>query len=144
MVSSASIILHTILRSIRPASSQIYHDPTLARMQPVSPSAMTEVFELLTPDIQDLVVEANIKNNRAGPIATAWETALLQAIRLPPMDSDTALEKDGLEKSEKQSPERTSSTLSNPYRSKNFWEKEVVEEVTVPATVSESPLMKKH
>ena len=113
-------------------------------MQPVSPSAMTEVLELLTPDMQALVVEANIKNNRAGPIATAWETALLQAIRLPPMDSDTALEKDGLEKSEKQSPERTSSTLSTPYRSKNFWEKEVVEEVTVPATVFEPPLMKKH
>ena len=112
-------------------------------MQPLSPSATTETLELLTPDIQALVVEANIKNNHAGPIATAWEAALLKAIRLPPTDSDTPLEEDGLEKSGKQSPERPSSTT--PYRSKNFWEKEVVEEVTVPVTVSEpSPLVEKH
>lgn len=144
-VSSASLILHTILQSIRPASSQIYHDPTLARMQPLSSSATTEVLELLTPDMQALVVEANIKNNHAGPIATAWEAALLKAIRLPPIESsDTSLEKDGgVEKSEKQSPERPSS--NTPHRAKNFWEKEVVEEVTVPdTTISEPPLVEKH
>lgn len=114
-------------------------------MQPLSPSATTEALELLTPDMQALVVEANIKNNHAGPIATAWEAALLKAIRLPPIDSDTPpLEKkDRVEKNENQSPERSSSCsiLSTPHRSKNFWEKEVVEEVTVPATVSESPLV---
>ena len=147
LLTSASIILHTILQSIRPASSQTYHDPTLARMQPLSTSATTETLESLTPDIQALVVEANIKNNHAGPIATAWEAALLKAIRLPPNDSDTPppLEKDGVEKNGKQSPpERPSSTT--PYRTKNFWEKEVVEEVTVvPVTVSEPPpLMEKH
>lgn len=101
---------------------------------------MTEALRLLTPDIQALVVEANIKNNRAGPIATAWEAALLKAIRLSPIY--TALEKDGVETSEKQCSERMSSTLSTPHRSKNFWEKDVMEEVTVPATVSE-PLVKK-
>ena len=154
IIPSASIILHTILRSIRPASSQtIYHDPTLARMQPLSPSETTEVLELLTPDMQDLVIEANIKNNNAGPIATAWEAALLKAIHLPPIDSgDTLLlEKkleNGVENSDrKQSPERPSSAR---LRAKNFWEKEVVEEVTVPDanataaaaadTVSELPL----
>jgi len=139
----ASIILHTILRSIKPASSQtLYHDPTLARMQPLSPSATTEALNLLTPGMQALIVEANIKNNRAGPIATAWEAALLKAICLPPIDSDTALKEDGVEKSEKQNLERTSST---PQRFKNFWEKEVVEEVTGPETVSEPPPpVKKH
>ena len=114
-------------------------------MQPLSPSATTEVLELLTPDMQDLIVEANIKNNHAGPIATAWEAALLKAIRLPSTDSDdtTPIEKkDGVEKSEKQSPERPSS--ATPQRAKNFWEKEVVEEVTVPDTVtSELPLEEK-
>lgn len=145
---SASIILHTILQSITPASSQtLYHDPTLARMQPLSPSATTETLKLLTPDMQALVVEANIKNNHAGPIATAWEAALLKAIRLPPNDSDTPpLEKtEGVEeKSENKSQERSSS-LSTPHRAKNFWEKEVVEEVTVPDTdVSETPLEEKH
>jgi hypothetical protein len=108
-------------------------------MQPLSQSAMTEVLEMLTPDMQSLVVEANIKNNRAGPIATAWEAALLKAIRLRPIDSRTALEKKRVEKS-KESPERASSSLSTPHRPKNFWEKEVVEEVTVPVTVSEPPL----
>jgi hypothetical protein len=136
LIPSASLILHTILRSIRPTSSHtIYHDPTLARMQPLSPSATTEVLELLAPDIQDLIVEANIKNNHAGPVATAWEAALLKAIRLPPTDSDDTLPlEDGAEKSGKQSPERPSSALSTPHRAKNFWEKEVVEEVTVPDT----------
>ena len=91
--------------------------------------------------MQDLVIEANIKNNHAGPIATAWEAALLKAIRLPPTESDTPpLEKrDGGEKSERQSPERPSSaTLSTPHRAKNFWEKEVVEEVMVPDTTTTS------
>jgi len=120
----------------------------LARMQPLSPSATTEVLELLTPNMQDLIVEANIKNNHAGPIATAWESALLKAIRLPPIDM-LSLEKKrledaswgGLEKGDdKQSPERPSSsatTLSTPHRAKNFWEKEVVEEVMmVPDTTT--------
>jgi len=99
--------------------------------------------------MQELILEANIKNNYAGPIATAWEAALRKAIRLPPIDpGDTQpLEKkEGLEKSEKPSLERLSS-LSTPYRAKNFWEKEVVEEVTVPDTstsVSELPLEEKH
>ena len=121
-------------------------------MQPLSPSATTEVLELLTPAMQDLIVEANIKNNHAGPIATAWEAALLKAIRLPLIDSDDdtlSLEKkDGVEKSEKQSPERPpSASLSSLHRVKQFWEKEVVEEVTVPdttTTVSELPLEEKH
>lgn len=108
-------------------------------MQPLSPSATTEALQLLTPDMQALVVEANIKNTRAGPIATAWEAALLKAICLPPIDSDMALKEDGVEKTEKKNPERKWSTLSTPHRSKNFWEKEVMEEVTVPATVSEPP-----
>ena len=43
-----------------------------------------------------------ISNNHAGPIAsaTAWEAALLKAIRLLQIDSDTPLEKNGVEKSE--------------------------------------------
>ena len=139
--------MHTILQSIRPASSQTtYHDPTLARMQPLSPSTTIEVLELLTPNMRDLIVEANIKNNLAGPIATAWEAALLKAIHLPSTESDDKTtpidKKDGVEKSEKQSPERPSSVT--PHRAKNFWEKEVVEEVTVPDTItSELPLEEK-
>jgi hypothetical protein len=115
-------------------------------MQPLSSSATTETLQLLTPDMLALVVEANIKNNHAGPIATAWEAALLKAIRLPP-DMPPLEKKDGVEKNGKQSPERSSSsmsTLSTPNRSKNFWEKEVVDEVTVPDTVSEPPLVEKH
>ena len=120
-------------------------------MQPLSPSATTEVLDLLTPDMQALVVEANIKNNNAGPIATAWEAALLKAIRIPSNDSDTLpLEKKegmavvvGKEKEKNERPslvERSSSSSS--IRSRNFWEKEVVDEVTVPAIVSsESPLV---
>lgn len=114
-------------------------------MQPLSPSAMAETLELLTPDMQALVVEANIKNNSAGPIATAWEAALLRAIRMTPgkNSSDGKL----VEGSAKQNPDGTPSTPSTPHRSKNFWEKEVVEEVTVPAIVSEphspQPLVKK-
>ena len=137
--------MHTILRSITPTSSQtVYHDPTLARMQPLSPSATNEALGLLTPEIQALIVEANIKNIHTGPIATAWEAALLKAICVPTLDSDTTLEQDGLnreegvEKSNRQNLERTSPTPSTPRRSKNFWEKEVVEEVTMPTTVSES------
>lgn len=128
-----------------PTSSQtLYHNPTLARMQPLPPPAMNEALAMLTPEMQALVVEANIKNNHAGPIATAWEAALLRAIRVPTLDSDIALEQDGsngnaVEKLQNQSPERTTSTPSTPHRFKNFWEKEVVEEVTVPATVSEEP-----
>lgn len=120
-------------------------------MQPLSPSATTEVLDLLTPDMQALVVEANIKNNNAGPIATAWEAALLKAIRIPSNDSDTLpFEKKeggvvvvGKEDEKNERPslvERSSSSSS--IRSRNFWEKEVVDEVTVPAIVSsESPLV---
>ena len=115
-------------------------------MQPLSPSTTTEVLELLTPNMRDLIVEANIKNNLAGPIATAWEAALLKAIHLPSTESDDKTtpidKKDGVEKSEKQSPERPSS--ATPHRAKNFWEKEVVEEVTVPDSItSELPLEEK-
>ena len=116
-------------------------------MQPLSPSATTEALDLLTPDMRALVVEANIKNNHAGPIATAWEAALLKAIHLPPIDSDMPPheKKYWVERNENRSPERSSScTLSTPHRSKNFWEKEVVEEVTVPTTVSEQCLEEKY
>ena len=121
-------------------------------MQPLSPSATTEVLDLLTPDMQALVVEANIKNNNAGPIATAWEAALLKAIRIPSNDSDTlpfekkeggvvVVEKEK-EKNERPSLVERSSSSSSSIRSRNFWEKEVVDEVTVPAIVSsESPLV---
>lgn len=118
---------------------------------------MTETLALLTPDIQDLIVEANIKNNHAGPIATAWEAALLKAIRVPALNSDTPLEKGDpdenvtrrVEKSKQRDSETTPSIPFAPHRTKNFWEKEVVEEeVMVPATVSEPrisrPLVKKH
>jgi len=139
----ASIILHTILQSIRPSSSSqtVYHDPTLARMRPLSPAATTEVLDLLTPDMQALVVEANIKNNSVGPIATAWEAALRKAVRLP----SPTLEKKEVEENEKPGLERSlSSSSSAPNRFKNFWEKEVVDEVvTVPAIVSE-PQVEEH
>jgi hypothetical protein len=98
---------------------------------------MTEALASLTPDMQALVVEANIKNNHTGPIATAWEAALLRANRVPALDCDTELEKDGNVVVEKGKKEGTLSTPTTPHRAKNFWEKEVVDEVTVPATVSE-------
>ena len=111
---------------------------------------MTEALALLTPDMQALVVEANIKNNRTGPIATAWEAALLRANRVPALDSDTELEKDGSNGNvvvEKGKKEGTLSTPTTPHRAKHFWEKEVVDEVTVPGTVSEiessRPLVRK-
>ena len=89
--------------------------------------------------MHELIIEANVKNNHVGPIAAAWEAALLKALRLPSIDSgDTqSLEKkDGVEKNENQCLERSSSSLSIPYRAKNFWEKEVVEEVTVPDAIT--------
>lgn len=76
---SASIILHTLLQSVsgKPNSaSSPYQVPTLARMEPLTEAKTKEVFEEITPEMCNLIIEANIKNQTAGPIATAWDAAL--------------------------------------------------------------------
>ena len=81
----ASVILHTVLQSVNPASKdKPYHDPTLALMHPLSPQETRETLDQLTPEMHALVFEANIKNQTSGPIATAWKDALTTSERLFP------------------------------------------------------------
>jgi hypothetical protein len=63
---------------VSPATTEPYHEPTLtlARMQTLWPSKTTEALNNIMPEMRNLVVEANIKNQSAGPVATAWDTAL--------------------------------------------------------------------
>jgi hypothetical protein len=113
---SASIILHTILHSITPAPKSPehpYHNPTLARMQPLSPTKTKEAFEQLTPEMRNLIIEANIKNQSAGPIANAWDAALRKA------DKAAALVSRKAAATAKAEGTRTPATP----RTKNFWEK---------------------
>ena len=127
---SASIVLHTILHSILPSTTEPYHEPTLARMQPLSPSKAVEALDSITPEMRNLVIEANIKNQSAGPVAAAWDAAL-RKVR---------------EKASSQPPDSTT-TNSTPFtpRSRNFWERDVVEEkpdvalVDVDVSVVEVP-----
>jgi len=128
----ASIVLHTILQSVSPASTEPYHEPTLARMQPLSPSKMAEALNNITPEMRNLVIEANIKNQSAGPVATAWDTALRKVREKGRSDS-------------LQPPNGTMNGAPVTPRSRNFWEKEVVEEdpvvllADVDASVIEVP-----
>ncbi|KAF8957346.1 hypothetical protein BDZ97DRAFT_1846999 [Flammula alnicola] len=125
----ASIILHTILQSITPSSSPstakpTYHTPTLARMHPVSAAQSTQAFDALTPELRNLVVEANIKNQSAGPIAAAWEAAL-RLRKVTPRDPASGMTtRNSSSKTDVHELVETPKTL----RTKNFWEKEVVEE----------------
>ncbi|CAA7260548.1 unnamed protein product [Cyclocybe aegerita] len=109
----ASIILHTILQSVQSTSSkQPYHVPTLARMQPLEPAKATKTLEELSPEIQALVVEANIKNQNAGPIASAWEAVLRRSRSSSPGATDA-----------------TSEAPKTPApKVKNFWERDIKDE----------------
>ncbi|KDR75519.1 hypothetical protein GALMADRAFT_247963 [Galerina marginata CBS 339.88] len=131
----ASVILHTILHSISPSSSpsstQPYHDPTLARMFPLSPAQTTEALEKLTPEMRHLVIEANIKNQTAGPIASAWDAALRRAREISlithPSGGSTTMSSNA---GNSTSPATTNTTPITP-RTKNFWEKDAGEEEAV-------------
>lgn len=84
-------------------------------MQPLSPTKTKEAFEQLTPEMRNLIIEANIKNQSAGPIANAWDVALRKADKAAVAASaktaaTTAAKADGT---------RTPATP----RTKNFWEK---------------------
>ncbi len=48
-------------------------------MEPLTQAKSKEVFEEITPEMCNLIIEANIKNQTAGPIANAWDAALRQA-----------------------------------------------------------------
>ena len=127
---SASIVLHTILHSILPSTTEPYHEPTLARMQPLSPAKAVEALDSITPEMRNLVIEANIKNQSAGPVAAAWDAAL-RKVR---------------ERAGSQPPDSTTTNgVPLTPRSRNFWEKAVVEEepvvtlVGVDASVIEVP-----
>jgi len=110
---SASIVLHTILHSILPSTTttEPYHQPTLARMQPLSPSKAVEALDSITPEMRNLVIEANIKNQSAGPVAAAWDAAL-RKVR---------------EKASSQPDSMTTNGAPLTPRSRNFWEKDVAE-----------------
>ncbi|KAF9477885.1 hypothetical protein BDN70DRAFT_79649 [Pholiota conissans] len=110
----ASIILHTILHSITPASKspeKPYHHPTLANMSPLSPAQTKKAFDQLTPEMRNLIIEANIKNQTAGPIANTWNAVLRKAASAAASKSTTTTEAGAEAK-----------TPSTP-RSTNFWEK---------------------
>lgn len=105
---SASIILHTLLQSVsgKPNSaSSPYQVPTLARMEPLTEAKTKEVFEEITPEMYNLIIEANIKNQTAGPIATAWDAALRRSAA-----------------SASASATANGAALVTP-RTRNFWEK---------------------
>ena len=48
-------------------------------MEPLTQAKTKEVFEEITPEMCNLIIEANIKNQTAGPIANAWDAALRRA-----------------------------------------------------------------
>ncbi|KAF8911627.1 hypothetical protein CPB84DRAFT_1958011 [Gymnopilus junonius] len=132
----ASLILHTILRSITPSSStsdKPYHDPTLARMQPLQPTQTAAALDTLTPEMHNLVTETNIKIQTVGPIASAWEAALRKAYstRQSPAGSGSG-----------NTPPATDQPTPQGHRTKNFWEKEAdpaVDADIITLAGSESP-----
>ncbi|PPQ88960.1 hypothetical protein CVT25_005059 [Psilocybe cyanescens] len=141
----ASVILHTILRSVSPPNSptptQPYHDPTLARMHPLSPAQTLEALEKVSPEIRDLIIEANIKNQTAGPIAEAWDAALRRAL-----DAMLLKSRSGGGNSDSTGASRAGGTAGaapntqapmTP-RTKNFWEKDAVDADEIVTLVSAS------
>lgn len=83
----ASVILHTIIHSVTSGSSSkgqgqgsseetSAHDPTLASMYPAPPQKTIKALNELTPEMEAMVIEANIKNQRDGPIGQAWRGLL--------------------------------------------------------------------
>ncbi|KAF8161443.1 hypothetical protein B0H34DRAFT_747330 [Crassisporium funariophilum] len=132
----ASIMLHTILASFSapaPSPDAPYHVPTLARPAPLTRAHTEKALERLTPEMEALVVEANIKNQVGGPIRGAWEAALAKmAFGSPVKASHAGVEK---EKESDNDRPRTPTPASMPMtpRSKNFWERAAgEEEVAVP------------
>lgn len=73
-------MLHTELHSINASPSEHPHKPTLARMYPMSPALCAELMQKLAREIEDLVVEANIKKD-VGPLRSAWEGAVKDGMR---------------------------------------------------------------
>lgn len=72
-------------------------------MEPLTEVKSKEIFDEITPEMCNLVIEANIKNHTAGPVANAWDAALRKA------DAAASL----IEKSE--------NAPVKP-RTRNFWE----------------------
>lgn len=121
----ASIILHTILSSVSPPThSKPFHQPSLAQMRPVTPTQATAAYEALTPEMQNLVIEANIKNQAMGPIAAAWEAAVTKAKSFSTRINGTS--------------GGTATPATN--RTRAFWEKDIAESeiVLVDSTMLES------
>ena len=138
----ASIILHTILRSITPSLSpsttQPYHDPTLARMHPLTPSQTVQALAKITPEMRSLVLEANIKNQTAGPVATAWDAALRRAT-----DALLASSKNDNVTSEpsERSTSPTKASTAAPKRAKNFWEKDAADADDIVTLVDDASIL---
>ncbi|PPQ63754.1 hypothetical protein CVT24_004263 [Panaeolus cyanescens] len=145
----ASIILHTLLHSVTPSTTnKPYHEPTLARMTPLPPKEASETYQKLAPEMYNLVIEANIKNQIAGPVASAWEEAIRadaiqQKTKQAHTSSTPSKSNNGhshnsgdscCSPSTGTSPNTTSltgstATLKQPAtpRAKNFWEKDVAD-----------------
>lgn len=91
----ASLMLHTELHSINASPSNHPHTPSLARMYPISPALCADLMQKLAREMEDLVVEANIKKD-VGPLRSAWEGAVKKGIRGPIRGADgkPAIEKE--------------------------------------------------
>ncbi|TFK26319.1 hypothetical protein FA15DRAFT_667614 [Coprinopsis marcescibilis] len=81
-----SKIVHTDLQSIaseEPPSIQtspVPRYPTFARLEPVTPGTATQVLTELAPEMEQLMLEANLKKS-SGPLKTAWEAAVARAFK---------------------------------------------------------------
>ncbi|TFK45057.1 hypothetical protein BDQ12DRAFT_642215 [Crucibulum laeve] len=106
-----SIMLHTDLRSILP-SHKTPHDASLARPQPVSPRDAELLINELSQEMEDLIIEANIKKD-AGPLRSAWEAAV-RRVTSRGTPNKILSEGSGF----------TSSHNTSPSKPRNFWESE--------------------
>lgn len=84
-----SVMLHTELNSINhppPSSSTSkkipVNDPCFARMRPVSQERTKELIAQLTPEMEALIIESNIKQE-SGPLRSAWDAALRRVSSQP-------------------------------------------------------------
>ena len=73
-------MLHAELNSINhppPSSSKkiTMNDPCFARMRPLSQQRTAELIAQLTPEMEALIIESNIKQE-SGPLRSAWDATL--------------------------------------------------------------------
>ncbi|EAU91917.1 chaperone DNAJ [Coprinopsis cinerea okayama7 len=82
----ASKLLHTELQSIASpsppslASTATPRHPSFARMEPISPNTASSLMQTLQPEMEQLVIEANLKRQE-GPLKSAWDAAVARAFK---------------------------------------------------------------